>query len=224
MIFSRRNILKGLAGSGAAMLWGFPTDSHAAAEDGIFGFGARTGATRVKFPKWQGAIRKYFENDLPLRAVGCGPARQDACQLVAWESFLEKLSALDVGFPKKLNAVNAEMNRRNYILDSINWGVSDYWESPAEFLVRSGDCEDYAITKYFSLRHLGVPADSMRVVVLLDRNLKVPHAVLALKTANDTLVLDNQIQQVISHTRIHHYHPYYSVNENSWQIYSRRYS
>ena len=56
------------------------------------------------------------------------------------------------------------------------WGVMDYWETPAEFFQKSGDCEDFAIAKYFALRDLGFPASQMRIVVLKDtlRNLAMP--------------------------------------------------
>ena len=42
------------------------------------------------------------------------------------------------------------MNRSPYIVDPINWGVKDYWESPGQFFSRKGDCEDYAIAKYLT--------------------------------------------------------------------------
>lgn len=187
----------------------------------VFGFNTRQGSSLSKFPKWRGAVRKYFENDLPLRHVSCGRTRIDACELQDWETFLDRALARNLGLFEKLDAVNREMNLRNYVLDDINWGVSDYWASPVEFFVKNGDCEDYAISKYFSLRALGVDADSMRVIVLLDQNLKVPHAVLAVETPSDVLILDNQIQHVISHSRIHHYRPIYDVSENFWSIYSR---
>ena len=59
----------------------------------------------------------------------------------------------------KLKAVNDFFNQRlAYMEDIDNWGVQDYWASPLESLGKgAGDCEDYAIGKYFTLTSLGVP-------------------------------------------------------------------
>jgi predicted transglutaminase-like cysteine proteinase len=53
-----------------------------------------------------------------------------------------------------------------YTLDQVNYGVQDYWATPAEALERgSGDCEDYAILLCSLLRAYGVPADEVYVAV-----------------------------------------------------------
>ncbi|MEE8547966.1 MAG: transglutaminase-like cysteine peptidase, partial [Alphaproteobacteria bacterium] len=79
-------------------------------------------------------------------------------------------------------------------------------------------CEDYAITKYMSLRTLGVPAEDMRIVVLQDMNLRLAHAVLVVYLNDEAFVLDNQIRWVVKETTIRHYRPYYSVNETHWWL------
>jgi len=70
------------------------------------------------------------------------------------------------------------MNKAKYITDKNNWGRKDYWATPAEFMKNFGDCEDYAIIKYLSLRQLGFKESELRVVAVKDLNLKVGHAVL----------------------------------------------
>src|ERR1700744_4250940 len=57
----------------------------------------------------------------------------------------------------RLRAVNDFFNQRlAYMEDIDNWGVQDYWASPLESLGKgAGDCEDYAIGKYFTLTTLG---------------------------------------------------------------------
>ena len=94
----------------------------------------------------------------------------------------------------------------------------DYWAKPAQFFNKSGDCEDYAITKYISLVHLGFDKKDMRIVIVQDLNLKVPHAVLVVYLDGKALILDNQIKQVVSASRITHYKPIYSINETKWWI------
>ena len=62
---------------------------------------------------------------------------------------------------------NRYANDKDYVLDLDHYGVDDYWAVPREFLPLGGDCEDYAITKYFSLRWLGFTGDELRVVIVV---------------------------------------------------------
>ena len=80
---------------------------------------------------------------------------------------------------------------------------------------RSGDCEDYAIAKFFALRHLGFDNDSMRVVILWDQIRNIGHAVLAVYDGPQILILDNLNRMIVSHARYRHYIPQYSMNETT---------
>ncbi len=133
-----------------------------------------------------------------------------------WLTFLQSLERLPPTV--QIAEVNRFANSKSYVLDIDNYGVEDYWAVPKEFLYNNGDCEDYAITKMFSLRWLGFAQDELRIVVLQDTNLRIPHAVLAVADRNDILILDNQIEEVISHRKIVHYAPVYSINEAHWWI------
>jgi predicted transglutaminase-like cysteine proteinase len=63
-----------------------------------------------------------------------------------------------------LEKVNDFFNKVSYTTDKDNYGVTDYWATPFEFLARDeGDCEDYAIAKYFLLKHLGIPSNKMYI-------------------------------------------------------------
>jgi predicted transglutaminase-like cysteine proteinase len=97
----------------------------------------------------------------------------------------------------QLKAVNDFYNRRlAYKEDIDNWGVDDYWASPLESLGKgAGDCEDYAIGKYFTL---GMPQVKLRMVyvrasIASAPNGYVAHMVLAYYREPDAepLVLDN---------------------------------
>jgi predicted transglutaminase-like cysteine proteinase len=100
----------------------------------------------------------------------------------------------------KLKVVNDFYNQRlAYMEDLDNWGVQDYWASPLEGLGKgAGDCEDYAIGKYFTLTTLGVPHARLRLVyvrasIASAPNGYVAHMVLAYYPTPDAepLVLDN---------------------------------
>lgn len=182
---------------------------------GVFGRPEERRPGETGFPKWRGALERYFDEERLARedpaSIGFGRK-----ELVAWKSFLDSLRR----HPRKaqIEAVNREMNRRAYVLDPINWRVPDYWASPGQFLHKNGDCEDYAIAKYLSLRSLGFAPEGLRIVVVQDLNLRALHAVASVDFFGDFLILDNQIDSVISHERIHHYKPIYSVNELGWWI------
>lgn len=96
--------------------------------------------------------------------------------------------------------------------------MEDYWAIIKEFLQNNGDCEDYAITKFYSLRKLGFDNDQLRIVILQDTNLNVAHAVLAVFSADDIVILDNQVTPILSHNDIKHYTPLYSINEKGWWL------
>jgi len=105
----------------------------------------------------------------------------------------------------RLRAVNDFYNQRlAYVEDIDNWGEVDYWASPLESLGKgAGDCEDYAIGKYFTLTSLGIPHSKLRMVYVRASipgapNGFVAHMVLAYYPTPEAepLVLDN-LQPVI---------------------------
>jgi len=184
----------------------FPTD--------LFG-STQTQQTDIRvFPQWIQVLERHLREDV---ADGdCSDPKFNRCHLAQWFAFLKSIKNLPRD--EQLDKVNQYANNMHYVLDIDNYGVEDYWAIPREFLAKGGDCEDYAITKLFSLRWLNYPIDDARIVVLQDTNLRVPHAVLAVARGNDIAILDNQISQVVSHHDIVHYRPVYSVNESHWWI------
>jgi|GEM_PF-1420648 predicted transglutaminase-like cysteine proteinase len=166
------------------------------------------------FPRWTGMLSRYSAEAHTLDSV-CGSQQHTPCKLKDWKDFLEGLrgdSLLD-----QLDEVNRFLNKYPYIDDIVNWGFDNYWETPYEFQRKSGNCKDYAIAKFMSLRALGVPDDIMRVVVLKDLNLGgVIHAVLVVSVGEKSYMLDNQIKQVVTTDKVYHYVPIYSINEEHW--------
>jgi predicted transglutaminase-like cysteine proteinase len=115
---------------------------------------------------------------------------------------------------EQLNVVNRFFNRYPYRLDVEIYGIRNYWSTPAEFMKNSGDCKDYSIIKYYALKQLGVDPDSMRIVVLTDVIRNLAHAVVAVYHEGNAYILDNLSNLVLPHTRLTHYKPQFSVNEN----------
>ena len=171
------------------------------------------------FPKWLGALDRYFD-ERKLEDAPCTGTRFNRCYLAEWKAFLRGLESKDRA--TQIQEVNRYMNQAAYIIDPINYHVPDYWATPIQFFNKDGDCEDYAIAKFMSLRALGYDNDQLRIVVLQDLNLKAAHAVLAVYGDDDILVLDNQIPQAVSARIIRHYRPYYSINEKNWWLHRPR--
>jgi predicted transglutaminase-like cysteine proteinase len=153
-------------------------------------------------------------------APGRGPqcANDRRCVPAAWTALLDTLRKK----PRReqMNAVNRWANARPYVEDIVNWGVADYWETPGQFLAKGGDCEDFAIFKYYSLVQLGFSPDNLRIVVVNDTNMKVFHAVLAVREEGETWLLDNQIAQIVPFEVAVQYVPIYSLNEHGWWMHS----
>lgn len=174
----------------------------------------------VHFPKWNGMVSRHIEQ-LKLPASQCDRMPYYPCLVQEWRRFLEGVQARPL--TAQLESINDFGNAFPYTIDQINWALEDYWETPYEFFTVSGDCEDYAITKYYSLRALGVSADRLRIIIVQDFNLGgIIHAILGVYSGDELFILDNQIRQVVPARKIYHYKPIYGINEQGWWAYFPR--
>jgi len=113
-------------------------------------------------------------------------------RILAWERLMLEHRNDTEG--EKVRVVNAFFNRVKFVSDIDHWGRPDYWATPLELLASSaGDCEDYSIAKYFTLKELGVPVERLRLTYVKAVELRRAHMVLAYYPAesNDPLILDN---------------------------------
>jgi len=182
---------------------------------GLFGYKENERKNLNIFPQWLSVLERNIKQNAPQG--NCETKELDQCHVKNWLGYLKSIRHLPK--IKQINKVNFYANEHDYILDIENYGVNDYWATPGEFLNNSGDCEDYAITKMLSLKMLGFDMRGIRLVVLQDTNLRMAHAVLAVSTKNDILILDNQVDEVVSHRHVLHYVPVYAVNENNWWMF-----
>lgn len=171
------------------------------------------------FKKWRAALARYQKEKSNTKKLSCDAKRLNICDYGDWAKFIDSLKGQSQF--AQLKAVNARMNKARYTTDKTNWGQNDYWATPGEFMARFGDCEDYAIVKYLSLRLLGFTDGQLRVVAVKDLNLKVGHAILVAiirdsKNRERYLVLDNQIEKIVEAKTIRHYQPVFSINSESW--------
>ncbi|WP_445011739.1 transglutaminase-like cysteine peptidase [Vreelandella stevensii] len=140
--------------------------------------------------------------------------------LEEWFSLLDRLQGQDV--QTQLRDVNDFFNRRIRWVDDINnWGQEDFWATPLEAMGKGqGDCEDYSIAKYITLKQLGVPGDRLRMIYVRARigrsQITQAHMVLGYySTPNaEPLVLDNLMPSITPASQRNDLDPVFSFNSS----------
>ncbi|MFY9179909.1 MAG: transglutaminase-like cysteine peptidase [Venatoribacter sp.] len=90
-------------------------------------------------------------------------------RLEAWQQLLQELNGTTES--EQLAAVNKFFHQRiRYRLDQDLYGEVDYWASVLQTLGHGlGDCEDWAIAQYISLRQLGISDKKLRLIYVKAR-------------------------------------------------------
>lgn len=168
-------------------------------------------------------VDAWSADRLALAAVRHGPLAEDGARQL--RTLVAQAARLDDA--ARLELVNDFFNRRiTFTEDSALWGLVDHWASPLEMLGRGrGDCEDYAIAKYFVLRAAGVPVQRLRLVYVRAQvaggpTAAIPHLVLAwyAQPTADPMVLDNLVPDVQPASRRPDLTPVFSFNSDGlWQ-------
>lgn len=164
---------------------------------------------------WPRLLARYREEE--ERDARCREAGGGRCAYREWRPLIERLRGQ--GRLTQVDEVNRFVNRWPYITDSVNWGVDDYWATPGEFFAKGGDCEEYAVVKFLSLRALGFGDDELRLVAVMDLRQDVEHVVTLVRVGRRTLVLDNRVDGLVEADSVRHYKPVYSANERAWWHY-----
>ncbi|WP_425500239.1 cysteine protease LapG [Pseudomonas akapageensis] len=127
-----------------------------------------------------------------------GPLGDGQLRIDAWQRLLATRKQLPE--LEQLQVVNQFFNRQmQYREDPDLWHEVDYWATPIESLWKgAGDCEDYAIAKYFSLRRLGVPSDKLRITYVKALQQNRAHMVLTYYASPEAmpLVLDSLVDTI----------------------------
>ncbi|HEX4882384.1 MAG TPA: transglutaminase-like cysteine peptidase, partial [Porticoccaceae bacterium] len=113
-----------------------------------------------------------------------------------------------------------------FTTDREAWQREDHWATPVEFLIAdAGDCEEFAIAKYFTLARMGVADAALRITYVKALSLDQPHMVLAWyqTPAADPLILDNIEPRILPASQRPDLIPVYSFNGTDlWLARSRR--
>jgi predicted transglutaminase-like cysteine proteinase len=148
----------------------------------------------------------------------------DTCSSSGWAAMVAQVKAAgDVPAQAKVaNRLINDTSQHPYVEDINNWGVAEYWETPYEFLKKSGDAEDFAITKYFLLKASGVPVADMQIILVRIKTLGgIGHAILAVRPDSaHTLILDNRMAAAVDASVLKNsYQPALGINDDSWCVY-----
>ena len=158
---------------------------------------------------------------LILLGFGCAKAPSDleSSRIHNWQEFVKDNHSATVR--EKLVSVNNFFNRFSYVEDQDLYGSDDYWATMREILDRnSGDCEDFAIAKYFTLWELNLPEENMRITYVVPVQSRKPHMVLTYKfvESEEPLVLDTMVKVLLPVSRRSDLVPVYSFNMNGYWL------
>ncbi len=137
------------------------------------------------------------------------------------DPFIPRLDAAKGREAEVLQLVNSQLNRIRWVSDQAHWGQVDYWATPAESVASNGgDCEDFAIAKYYMLKELGVPLQRLRITYVRALTLKDAHMVLAYYATPDAepLILDNLDLLIKPASQRPDLIPVYSFNDDEVQL------
>jgi predicted transglutaminase-like cysteine proteinase len=141
-------------------------------------------------------------------------------RIVAWSGYARAQQAVRAKLPPpdpvQLQSVNTYINAVPWYDDAKHWGQVDYWATPAETIAsHGGDCEDFAIAKYFLLKELGFPIERLRITYVRATKIDQPHMVLAYYASpgGEPLILDNLDGRVRPASERPDLVPVYSFND-----------
>lgn len=185
-----------------------PSSAYASSPDDILDSSAAKKMSSLQLPQWNRILQtRPFENNISSPKID------------AWNKFIASIQS----DPKirQLLKVNLWFQKFPYKQDNWVYGEDDYWASPAEFLERGGDCEDYAIIKYVTLRKLGFSADDMKIAMVTDVYSGTEHSFLIVNYEGAEFVLDNREKLVVSRYMKNRYRPLFAFNEETVWAYDR---
>ncbi|WP_425356747.1 transglutaminase-like cysteine peptidase [Vreelandella populi] len=140
--------------------------------------------------------------------------------LEEWFGLLHRMAGETI--EAQLQGVNEFFNRRiRWVDDSENWGYEDFWATPLEAMGKGqGDCEEYSIAKYVTLKQLGVPGERLRLIYVRARigrsRISQAHMVLGYYATPDAepRILDNIVPSITPASQRTDLDPLFSFNSD----------
>ena len=140
-------------------------------------------------PQWNDFSARQQRSLQALANCEQNPAACESKEMERWSGLVTDLKAQNK--LRQLITVNRWFNRLPYKYDEYAYNSVDYWADTAELLQKRGDCEDFALSKYFTLRRLGFTPDELKITVVYDNEKFLNHAVLMVYTGGTRYMLDS---------------------------------
>lgn len=162
-------------------------------------------------------IQAFEFNSKLLKVVEQRFGRSAVDRLLEWQdlAFNLKRDYSSETEPQQLAKVNDFFNRARFVNDDVLWGSDDYWATPVELLAKNaGDCEDYAIAKFYTLIHAGFDEAKLQISYVKALELNQAHMVLAYypSPGAEPLILDNINPEILPASKRADLEPVYSFN------------
>ncbi len=163
--------------------------------------------------------------DRMLQLAGQRFGAEGRKSVASWRQMLSE--SRESAVEERIRAVNDFFNGRILFAEDLEiWNRADYWATPMETLGRGqGDCEDFSIAKYLSLKMLGVASERLRLTYVKARiggshsRISRAHMVLSYYPTLDSepLILDNLISDIRPASQRPDLVPVFSFSaENLW--------
>lgn len=122
-------------------------------------------------------------------------------QMVSSDNLLQRIMSGLASLDKveQANIVNMLWNTLDGKEDMSLYNREEYYASPSEMWKnRAGDCDDYAIAKYVTLRKLGFSQDDLHILVVDSFDMDSMHAVLSVNINGKMMILDNLSNKMLT--------------------------
>lgn len=168
-------------------------------------------------PQWNDFSARQQRSLQALAHCEQNPALCESKEIERWTGLVNDLKAQNK--LRQLITVNRWFNRLPYKYDEYAYNTIDYWADTAELLSKRGDCEDFALSKYFTLRRLGFSPDELKITVVYDQEKYLNHAVLMVYTGGTRYMLDSNSDDMGPSPMEYRYKTIYAFNENTAWFY-----
>jgi predicted transglutaminase-like cysteine proteinase len=136
------------------------------------------------YPRWAALVARHAAQTVEIDAC-IDDATKCPTALKGYREVV--LAGRSLAPDRQVKLANKFINNRHWTIEPRR---DDEWRTLEEFLRSGGDCEDYAIAKYFVLRQLGFPIDDLRIAITWDMRVQDYHAVTMVHLDDSVLVLD----------------------------------
>ena len=163
--------------------------------------------------EWPDFIRRQ---SLSLQALHHCTRDRAACEspeIERWAGLIQSLQGQNR--LRQIITVNKWFNRLPYKYDDVAYNTADYWADTRALLLHRGDCEDYALSKYYTLRQLGFSPDQLKIAVVYDKESYSNHAVLMVYIDGTRYMMDINGDSTDPSPMGPRYRTLYTFNERS---------